>query len=109
MSPALVLHDLGSLELRSPWQVGDGRKAHSSTGHEWWGFRLERSTAYRLVAKSYPTACQGSSCPWDFPGKNPGVGIHFLQEISTQGSNLRLLHWESGSLPLSCQESPRAA
>ena len=58
MSPALVLHDLGSLELRSPWQVGDGRKAHSSTGHEWWGFRLERSTAYRLVAKSYPTACQ---------------------------------------------------
>ena len=28
-------------------------------------------------------------CPWDFPGKNPGVGCHFLlQEIFlTQGSN----------------------
>ena len=33
---------------------------------------------------------------WDFPGKNIGVGCHFLlQRISpTQGSNLYLLHWE---------------
>ena len=32
--------------------------------------------------------------PWDFPGKNTGVGCHFLlQEIFwTQGSNLGLLH-----------------
>ena len=31
--------------------------------------------------------------PWDFPGKNPGVGCHFLlQEISTQGLNLGLPH-----------------
>ena len=31
--------------------------------------------------------------PWDFPGKNSGVGCHFLlQEIFlTQGSNLCLL------------------
>ena len=31
---------------------------------------------------------------WDFPGKNTGVGCHFLlQEIFlTQGSNLGLLH-----------------
>ena len=36
-----------------------------------------------LVAKLYPTlatpwtvACQGL-CPWDFPGKNTGVGCHF--------------------------------
>ena len=37
-------------------------------------------------------------CPWDSPGKNPGVGCHFLlQEIFlTQGSNpglLNLLHF----------------
>ena len=41
-------------------------------------------------------------CPWDFPGKNSGVGCHFLlQEIfPTQGSNACLLlgrwilyHW----------------
>ena len=33
-------------------------------------------------------------CPWDFPGKNTGVGSHFpLQGIfQTQGSNLGLLY-----------------
>ena len=33
-------------------------------------------------------------CPWDFPGKNTGVGCHFLrQEIfPTQGSNPGLPH-----------------
>ena len=44
-------------------------------------------------------------CPWDFPGKNTGVGCHFpLQEIfTTQGSNshlLCLLHWQADYLPL---------
>ena len=41
----------------------------------------------------------GLFCPWDSPGKNPGVGYHaFLQGIFPfQGSNLhllRLLHWQ---------------
>ena len=33
-------------------------------------------------------------CPWDFPGKNTGVGCHFLFQgiFVTQGSNLCLLH-----------------
>ena len=37
-------------------------------------------------------------CPWDPPGKNTGVGYHFLlQEIFwTQGST-PLLHWQAGS------------
>ena len=44
-------------------------------------------------------------CPWDFPGKNTGVGCHALLQgiFPTQGSNphlLRLLHWQVGSLPL---------
>ena len=41
-------------------------------------------------------------CSQDFPGKNTGVGCHFLlQEVFlTQGSNPRLLHWQAGSLPL---------
>ena len=36
----------------------------------------------------------GILCPWDFPGKSPGVGCHFLlQEIfPIQGSNLHFLH-----------------
>ena len=44
-------------------------------------------------------------CPWDFPGKNTGVGCHaFLQgTFPTQGLSprlLSLLHWQVGSLPL---------
>ena len=44
-------------------------------------------------------------CPWDFPGKDTGVGCHFLLQgnFQTQGSSLRLLsllHWQAGSLPL---------
>ena len=41
-------------------------------------------------------------CPWDSPGKNTGVGCHFLLQgiFPTWESNLRLLHWEGGSLPL---------
>ena len=33
-------------------------------------------------------------CPWDFPGKNTGLGCHFLLQgiFPTQGSNLGLLH-----------------
>ena len=44
-------------------------------------------------------------CPWNFPGKNTGLGCHFfLQGIFlTLGSNLHLLcllHWQAHSLPL---------
>ena len=48
---------------------------------------------------------------WNFPGKNTGVGCHFLLQriFPTQGSNLlllRLLHWQADSLPLSHLGSP---
>ena len=48
-------------------------------------------------------------CPWDFPGKNTGVGCHFLLQgiFPTQGLNLRLLHWQADSLPLSHQGNPQ--
>ena len=44
-------------------------------------------------------------CPWDFLGKNTGVGCHFLLQgiFPTQRSNprlLHLLHWQPCSLPL---------
>ena len=60
------------------------------------------------VAKLCPTLLQphGLSparlvCAWSSLGKNPGVGCRFLlQEIFlTQGSNLRLVHWQADSLP----------
>ena len=45
-------------------------------------------------------------CPWDSPGKNTGVGCHFLlqQIFPIQRSNLHLLHWKRDSLPLSHQD-----
>ena len=47
-------------------------------------------------------------CPWDFPGKNTGVGCYFLLLgiFSTQGSNPCFQHWQADSLPLSHQGSP---
>ena len=46
--------------------------------------------------------------PWDFPGKNTGVGCHVLLQgiFPTQRLNLNLPHWQANSLPLSHQGSP---
>ena len=40
--------------------------------------------------------------PWNFSGKDIGVGWHFLLQgiFLTQGSNLHLLHWKADSLSL---------
>ena len=50
-------------------------------------------------------------CPWDFPGKNTGVGCHFpLQGIFlTQGLNPQLLHWQADSLPSESPGEPKNA
>ena len=47
----------------------------------------------------------GLLCPWDFLGKNTGLGCHFLLQgiFLTQGSNLCLLHGQMDSLPQSRQ------
>ena len=70
-----------------------------------------------LVAKSWPTLMTstisppGSSvlCPWNFPGKNTGVGYHFLLQgtFTTQESNLGL-HCRQILYRLSHQESPNS-
>ena len=49
--------------------------------------------------------------PWDFLGKNTGVGCHFLLQgiFLTQGWNaylLHLLHWQVDSIPLRHLGSP---
>ena len=43
----------------------------------------------------------GLLCPWDFPGKNTGVGCNFLLQgiLPTLGSNLGLLHCRQTFLP----------
>ena len=67
-----------------------------------------------LVAKSRPALLQPHGlqptrllCPWDFPGRNTGVGCHCLLQgtFPTQGWNPGLLHWQADSLPLSRQGS----
>ena len=63
--------------------------------HVWHFFATLRTTDHLFL------------CPQDFPGKNSGVGCHFLLGgiFPTQGLNLSLLHflhWQVYSLPLSC-------
>jgi len=55
-----------------------------------------------LFATLWTLACQ-FLCPWDSPGKNNGMGCHFLLQgiFLTQGSNLHLLcllHWQVDSI-----------
>ena len=49
----------------------------------------------------------GTSVQWDFPGKNIGVGCHFLLQgiFPTQGSNPGLLYQQVDSLPPSHREA----
>ena len=57
----------------------------------------------------WPMDCSppGSFCPQNSPGKNTGVGSHFLLQgiLPTQGSNPCLLYWQADSLPLHHQGS----
>ena len=68
-----------------------------------------------LVAQLCPTLCEAIDCsparllsPWDSPGKNTGVGCHFLPwgNFLTQGSNSCLLHYGQMLCCLSQQGSP---
>ena len=45
------------------------------------------------------------------PGKNTGVGCHFILQgiFLIQGLNLCLLHWQADSLPLGHQGSPNSS
>ena len=47
-------------------------------------------------------------CPWEFPSKDTGLGLHVLLQGSflTLGLNLCLLHWQANSLPLGHLGSP---
>ena len=55
--------------------------------------------------------CSQAPLSTGLPGKNTGMGCHFLLQgiFPTQGLNLHrlsLLHWQAGSLPLSQLGSP---
>ena len=58
-----------------------------------------------LFVTPWAIARHAPLCPWDSPGKNTGMGCHFLLQgfFLTKRSNpclLHLLHWQAGSLPL---------
>ena len=57
--------------------------------------------------RSHGLWCTRLLCTWDFPGKNTGVGCHFLLQgiFMTQGLGPNLLHWQVDSWPLSHQEN----
>ena len=57
---------------------------------------------------SWTVACTKLFCPWDFLGKNTGVGCHFLLQgiFQTQGLNPGLLHCRQTLYCLSHEGSP---
>ena len=67
-----------------------------------------------LVAKSCPAlgipwiVAVRLLCPWDSPGKNTGVGCHFLLQgiFPTQESNTGLLHCRQMIYQLTYEGSP---
>ena len=78
-----------------------------------WGRSIVRMWSHLVVSDSVqPYGLQPARflCPWDFPGRNTGVGCHaFLLGIFlTQGSNpclCYLLYWQAGSIPLGKMET----
>ena len=74
-------------------------------------FSFSKKEPVLCYAKLHPTLCDPMDakstrlfCPWNSPGKNTGVGCHFLLQgiFPTQELNsslLCLLHWQGDSLP----------
>ena len=66
----------------------------------WFQGYSEHESASRSVVSNclWPPKLQPSRllCPWNSPGKNTGVGCHFLLQgiYRTQGLNPGLLHWK---------------
>ena len=57
------------------------------------------------------TVATGLLCPEDFPGKNTGVGCHFLLQgifwtQTLKPGLLHFLHWQADFIPLSHLGSP---
>ena len=62
--------------------------------------KMKSLSCVRLFATLWIIAYQ-LPCPWDFPGKNTGLGCHFLLQgiFPTQGWNLGLPHCRQMLLP----------
>ena len=72
------------------------------------GLLFSHSVMSNSFVTPWTIAHQAPLC-MGFPGKNIGMGCHFLLQriFLTQGSNVCLLHWQANSLPLSYLGSPQ--
>ena len=97
------------LGLQIIFQLGDFQELRFSRNFSY-VLPLFSPKSYLILLRCSGLQSANLLCPWNFPGKNNGVGCYaLLQEIFlTQGSNpcfLCLLHWQASSLPLSHQGS----
>ena len=69
----------------------------------------EKVVVVQLCPTLRPHGLARLLCPWDSPGKNTGVGCHFLLQgmFPTQGTNLVLLHVKAESLLSELPGKPR--
>ena len=101
-----------SLYLPPPLPTAFGKQhsqvdclAKSSVHLQQWGCACVPSSFSRVRHFATPWTVARLLCPWNFPGKNTGVGCHFLLQgiFLTQGLNLCFLHllnWKADSSPL---------
>ena len=71
------------------------------------GIKIEVSQSFPTICNQWAVACTKLLCPWNSPGKNTGVGCHFLLQgiFLTQGLNPGLTHCRQTLYRLSHQGS----
>ena len=89
------------------WHAGDRSTSHSSMEATQQPVAVPWLSCVWLFVTPRTVARQ-ALCPWGFPGKNTGVGCHFLLQgiFLTLGSNAHLLHWQVDLYPWASREAP---
>ena len=95
MEEEMTIHS-SILAWKIPWTEESGGLQSAATA----AAKLLQSCPTLRPQRRQPTRLPR---PWDSPGKNTGVGCHFLLQgiFLTQGSNPGLLHWRQMLYPLS--------
>ena len=92
----------GDSRLNTAWAEGIQGERHLFTlQREVFGYNIYSALSHVwLFITPWAVATPRLLCPWDFPGKNTGLGCHFLFQriFLIQGLNphlLCLLHWQA--------------
>ena len=102
----MTSHQLEGLLSKRQYITSDGEREekreplHTTGGNLNWG---DCCHWVKNPPAEQETGVQSLGRPWDFPGKNTGVGCHFLLQgtFSFQGLNLQLMHCKQILLLLS--------